>query len=121
MRDKEKEYERRGVQPLIVMAQQTFQLKRPANVDLWKKWPDAVPAQVLFDPLSTVSATYGVAFQTKFRDGKNVWSSRPAIFVIDPEGVLRHVDSRRNEDIRELAIFSVVDDLHERQKKAGAK
>ena len=40
-------------------------------------------------------------------------SSRPAIFVIDPKGVLRHVDSRRDQDIREEGIFSVVDKLQD--------
>ena len=86
MRDKAKEYQRRQAQPLILMAQQPFQLKRPkvqakTNEDAWASWtgasgwPDAVPREVLFDPLSTVSATYGVAFQTQFRDNENVWSS----------------------------------------------
>src|SRR5262249_10992111 len=62
-----------------------------------------------------VSATYGVAFQTQFRDDENVWSSRPAIFVIDRTGVVRHVDSRPDEDIREDGIFPVVDDLEEQR------
>jgi hypothetical protein len=126
LRDREKEYQRRGVHPLLVLAQQTFQLTRPkvivkVNEDEWASWnggswPREVPPQVLFDPLSTVSATYGVAFQTKFRDGKNVWSSRPAIFVIDEDGVLRHVASRPNQDIREEGFFRVVDDLQEQRQ-----
>ena len=118
MRDKEKEYQSRDVQPLLVMAQYPFQLTRPKAkgiADRWNKWPDAVPAEVLFDPLSTVSATYGVAFQTQFRGNNNVWSSRPAIFVIDAKGVLRHVDSRRDQDIREAGIFSVVDGLQDQR------
>src|SRR6516225_8963574 len=122
----DKEYQRRQVQPLIVMAQQQFQLNRPkvyvkVNEDEWASWngggwPKAVPAEVLFDPLSTVSATYGVAFQTQFRDNQNVWSSRPAIFVIDEGGVLRHVASRPNQDIREDGIFPVVDALREQRQ-----
>jgi hypothetical protein len=129
LRDKDKEYQRRDVQPLIVMPQQPFQLKRPKvqvkiNEDIWagwtgeSGWPDAVPESVLFDPLSTVSATYGVAFQTQFRDNNNVWSSRPAIFVIDPEGVVRHVerDADADEDIREGRMFPVVDDLQEQRR-----
>jgi HEAT repeat protein len=128
LREKDKEYQRRDVQPLIVMPQQPFQLKRPKvyvkiNEDIWagwtgeSGWPDAVPTSVLFDPLSTVSATYGVAFQTQFRDD-NVWSSRPAIFVIDPDGVVRHVenDPDGDEDIREGRIFPVVDDLQEQRR-----
>jgi hypothetical protein len=122
----DKEYQRRQVQPLLVLAQQTFQLTRPkvyvkVNEDEWASWngggwPRSVPAEVLFDPLSTVSATYGVAFQTQFRDGKNVWSSRPAIFVIDEGGVLRHVASRRDQDIREDEFFSIVDDFQEQRQ-----
>jgi hypothetical protein len=79
-----------------VLAQQPFQLKRPKRpkeVDKGWEWPDGIPTEVLIDPLSTVSATYGVAFQTQFREGENAWSSRPAIFVIDRDGVFRHVDS----------------------------
>jgi hypothetical protein len=126
LREKEKEYQRRGVQPLLVLAQQTFQLTRPkvyvkVNEAEWASWngggwPKSVPAEVLFDPLSTVSATYGVAFQTQFRDGKNVWSSRPAIFVIDPNGVLRNFASRPDQDIREEGIFPIVDDLLEQRQ-----
>jgi HEAT repeat protein len=121
LRERDKDYRRRQVQPLLVLAQQPFQLTRPkvyvkVNEDEWASWngggwPKAVPAEVLFDPLSTVSATYGVAFQTQFRDGKNVWSSRPAIFVIDPDGVIRQVASRPDQDIREEGIFPLVDDL----------
>jgi HEAT repeat protein len=129
LRENEKEYQRRQVQPVIVMAQQPFQLKKPkvyvkVNEDEWASWngggwPKSVPAEVLFDPLSTVSATYGVAFQTQFRDGKNVWSSRPAIFVIDRDGVLRHVESR-GEDIREDGIFPIVDDGDEQRRLIAA-
>jgi hypothetical protein len=122
----DKEYQRRQVQPLLVMAQQPFQLTRPKvfvkkNEDEWASWngggwPKSVPAEVLFDPLSTVSATYGVAFQTQFRDGKNVWSSRPAIFVIDEGGVLRNIASQSGQDIREEGFFPIVDDFQEQRQ-----
>jgi hypothetical protein len=126
LREKDKEYQRRNLQPLVVMPQQPFQLKRPkvyvkVNEAAWSDWtgesgwPDSVPPSVLFDPLSTVSATYGVAFQTQFRDDNNVWSSRPAIFVIDPDGVVRHVE-HGEEDIREDRIFPIVDDLEEQRR-----
>src|SRR5215468_5573738 len=102
------------------MAQHPFQMKRPRAADIDKEWgwPGEIPATVLFDPLSTVSATYGVAFQTQFRGGPR--SSRPTIFVIDGDGVLRYVDSRPEEDIREEGIFPALDDLEEqRQLIAG--
>jgi hypothetical protein len=114
----DKEYKRRNVQPLVILAQEPFQLKRPKKVEKDWEWPEFVPAGVLFDPLSTVSASYGVAFQTKFRDDVNPWTSRPAIFVIDREGVLRHVDSRPNQDIREKGIFPILDKL---QKAEGGR
>jgi hypothetical protein len=116
LRGLENKYKRRNVQPLLVLAQQTFQLKRPKKCHKEWAWPQEIPTEVLFDPLSTVSATYGVAFQTQFRDGKNVWSSRPTIFVIDRGGVLRHVDSRHDQDIREEGIFPALDELEEQRR-----
>ena len=93
-----------------------------ANEEAFSAWPDTVPAEVLFDPLSTVSATYGVAFQTRFRvhrESRNVWSSRATIFVIDQDGLLRHVDSHHEEDIREDGIFPILDKL-KKTSAAGA-
>jgi hypothetical protein len=115
LRGQENEYKRRNVQPLLVLPQQTFQLKRPKELTRDWSWPKDIPTEVLFDPLSTVSATYGVAFQTQFRDGENVWSSRPTIFLIDRDGVLRYVDGRHEQDIREEGIFPVLDDLEEQR------
>jgi peroxiredoxin len=109
LRDREKEYERRQVQPLVVVAQQAFQLKRPRTLQEHWAWPAEVPTAVLFDPAATVSATYGVAFQNRFRDGP--WSSRPAIFAIDRDGVIRHVGSRPDQDLREKEIFKILDGL----------
>jgi hypothetical protein len=116
LRGRENEYKRRNVQPLLVLAQQTFQLKRPKKLYQDWAWPEDIPTEVLFDPLSTVSATYGVAFQTQFRKGQNAWSSRPTIFVIDRNGVLRYVDGRHEQDIREEGIFPVLDELEEQRR-----
>jgi peroxiredoxin len=116
LRGLEKEYTRRNVQPILVMAQHPFQLKQPKTVDKKWAWPETIPKEVLFDPLSTVSATYGVAFQTQFRDGDGPWSSRPAIFVIDRDGVLRHTDSRPDQDIREKEIFPILDKLEKAER-----
>jgi peroxiredoxin len=91
------------------MAQHPFQLKKPKMTKKKWEWPDQIPTEVVFDPFSTVSATYGVALQTQFRGGQNVWSSRPAFFVIDKTGVIRHVDGQPDEDIREEGIFPVLD------------
>src|SRR5262245_48291719 len=93
------------------MAQHSWQLKHPRALDKAWTWPREVPAGVVFDPLSTVSATYGVASKTQFRGGQGPWSSQPAIFVIDQGGVIRHARSRRNKDIREDEFFPVLDGL----------
>jgi HEAT repeat protein len=116
LRDRDKEYRRRNVQPLVVMAQHAFQLKQPKTLDKAWAWPGEVPAAVLFDPVSTVSATYGVAFQTQFRGGNGPWSSRPTIFVIDPDGVLRYAEGHKDQDIRERGFFPVLDDLEEQRR-----
>jgi peroxiredoxin len=110
LRDNDKEYKRRNVQTLLVMAQEPFQLKKPKSTRL-TKWPREIPPEVLFDPVSTVSATYGVALQTRFRGGP--LSSRPMTFVIDKAGVIRHVDSLRDSDVREKRIFPLLDKLDE--------
>jgi len=115
LRGLENEYKRRNAQPFLLLAQQPFQLKRPKECDKRWAWPAEIPTEVLFDPLSTVSASYGVAFQTQFRD-ENAFSSRPTIFVIDRDGVLRYVDSHPDQDIREEGIFPVLDDLEEQLK-----
>jgi hypothetical protein len=117
LRDSHKEYQRRNVQPLVVMAQHPFQLKRPRSIDVDKEWgwPPEIPAGVIFDPVSTVSATYGVAFQTQFREEQGAWSSRPALFVIDAAGVLRYTYSLPDEDLHEEYLFPILDDLEEQR------
>ncbi len=41
---------------------------------------------VLADPANTISATYGVPFQMQIH---TEWSNRPAVFLIDREGILQ--------------------------------
>jgi peroxiredoxin len=111
LRDKGKEYQRRGAQPLLVLAQHSFQLKRPAKLDRKWVWPAEVPGEVLFDPLATVSATYGVAFQTRFRRNQGPWSSLPAIFVIDRDGIIRYADRRQDQDFGENENLPILDQI----------
>src|SRR5262245_27590125 len=110
----DKEYKRRSVQPVIVFAQQAFQLKRPRTLQKPWAWPGDVPAPVLFDPAATVSATYGVAFQNTFRAGP--WSNRPTVFVIDRAGVVRYAGSRPDRDIPEVEVFQALDELEEQRR-----
>lgn len=42
---------------------------------------------LLMDPSLTVSAMYGVPFQMRIH---TEWSSRPATFIVDKQGVLRY-------------------------------
>src|SRR5262249_25066171 len=98
------------------MAQHPFQLKRPRTVDKEWGWPKEIPEGVVFDPVSIVSATYGVAFQTRFREDQGPWSNRPAIFVIDATGVLRYRDSQPDQDLHEEKFFPILDDLEEQRR-----
>lgn len=107
------EYENRKLQPLLVLAQQPFQLKLPPEYAKRVNWPGYVAPEALFDPASTVSASYGVAFQLRFRLAS--LSNRPAIFVIDSAGVIRHIASQPQHDIREERIFPIVDQLEKQR------
>src|SRR5215471_17269878 len=98
------------------MAQHPFQLKRPRTVDKEWGWPHELPEGVVFDPVSTVSATYGLAFQTQFREGQGPWSSQPAIFVIDQGGVVRYTDSRTDQDLHEEHFFPILDEIDEQRR-----
>jgi HEAT repeat protein/peroxiredoxin len=115
LRATENEFKRRDVKRLVVVAQQPFQLTRPREVEKDWAWPGEVPVPLLFDPVSTVSATYGVAFQTQFRDGEAPWSSRPAAFVIDRDGVIRSVGSRPDEDLSEGEVLQTLSELEEQR------
>ncbi len=84
MRDWTKEFEARGAQPLVVFTHHNFEVAPLLRAP--------VEAPVLLDPASTMSATYGVAFQIQFREGSLPWSARPSTLIIDRGGVLRHAD-----------------------------
>jgi peroxiredoxin len=48
---------------------------------------DAVKYPLILDAAQTMSATYGVAHQMRIHTEE---SNRPATFIIDKEGILRH-------------------------------
>jgi HEAT repeat protein len=106
------------MEPILVMAQEPFQMKWPKQPELHEQfdnWPPEVHPSVVFDPASTVSATYGVAFQTQFREGP--WSSRPTSMVIDREGVIRYIGSANaHKDLREEHLFPIIDNLAEERR-----
>src|SRR5262249_56619146 len=70
------EYERRDIQVLAVLPHPASCYESLRDI----RWP------MLADPAAIVSATYGAALQ-HFADEK--WTNRPAIFVIDRDGVIR--------------------------------
>ena len=49
---------------------------------------DDVNYPLLMDPSLTVSASYGIPFQMRIH---TEWSSRPATFIIDKQGVIRFI------------------------------
>ncbi len=87
MRDRAKEYDRRDARPFAILTYHKFQVEGLV--------PPELASSTLFDPASTVSATYGVAFQQPFREGTLPWSARAArsvTLIIDRDGVLRYAD-----------------------------
>ena len=69
-----------------------------------------VPFSVLADVVSTVSATYGVAFQEHSWNG---WTSRQSLFVIDRDGVIR---KSWNGPVAPADVVKVLDDLNENKR-----
>jgi peroxiredoxin len=75
-----KQLESQGARRLIIVANESFWVcNLPGG-------SSEVPFPVLADVVSTVSATYGVAFQEHTWNG---WTSRQSVFVIDRDGVIR--------------------------------
>ena len=91
MRDSQKGYESRDAKPILIVPKLAFTWRMIVKQKL--------PGPVLADPSGTVSATYGLAFQNQFRNGP--WSSRPAVLVIDRDGLIRYIGSHDDHDIRD--------------------
>lgn len=69
-----------------------------------------MPFPVLTDPVSTVSATYGMAFQEHLWNG---WTTLHSLFVIDRDGVIRLSWTKSDAPVD---LLEVVEDL--KQKRA---
>jgi len=103
LREQVDEYERRVAQRITIVADERFWVcNLPGG-------SSEVPFPVLTDSASTVSATYGVAFQDRSWHG---WTSRSALFVIGRKGILR-VAWRHNGEIDDHPpdVMKVIDDL----------
>lgn len=85
MRDQIEAFHQRGVQLLAVDPHESYRVRHMLR-DVGYEAGD-VTYPILADPASTVSATYGVAFQMNIH---TEWSNRPATFIIDREGVIRY-------------------------------
>jgi peroxiredoxin len=83
LREKIAVFEKRGAQVLVVDPHGSH----PVLLRSVGQRADELTYPLLADPASTVSATYGVAFQMNIH---TEWSNRPATSVIDKEGVLRY-------------------------------
>src|SRR5215472_9325739 len=99
------EYERRDIQVLAV-------LPHPAS---WYEGLRDIRWPMLADPAAIVSATYGAALQ-HFANEK--WTNRPAIFVIDRDGVIRFEYPAKANRPRPPTdyLLQVVDGLAEKRK-----
>jgi hypothetical protein len=93
LRERVKEFERRGAQHLTVLAEEPFFIRHLPGGE--------VPYPVLADPAATVSATYGVAFQAKRWNG---WVDRPATFMIDRQGVIRYAGDSPEADLLQIIL-----------------
>ncbi len=85
MRDKVKEFEKRHAQILAVDPHESYRVRHMLR-DVGSR-ADELAYPILADPAATVSCTYGVAFQMNIH---TEWSNRPAVFVIDRDGVIRY-------------------------------
>ncbi len=117
VRDRVKEFEGKGAQVLVVYSQEPTHIRlalegrKAKNVGPLREVCDRAGKPVfplLGDPLSTVSATHGVAFQ-----GFVGTHNRPATFVIDREGVIRFEAKRGDVGEKPSAelLLKVIDGL----------
>ena len=95
MRDKIKEFEKKGAQVLAVDPHESYRVRHMLRSVGFKA--DDVAYPILADTAGTVSATYGVAFQMNVH---TEWSNRPATFIIDREGVIRYERRAKTFDDR---------------------
>lgn len=85
MCDRLGEFRAAGAEVLVIDPHESYRVRhmlKEAGFD-----PEGLHVPMLADPSNVVSATYGgVAFQMRIH---TEWSNRPAVFVIDREGVIR--------------------------------
>src|SRR5262249_3931392 len=134
LRGQAKEFERRGAQVLLVEANEAYRIRylvRQARRDpkeprgrpidklmtgegLWLGATGELAWPVVTDPTGTVGASYGVYGHDHNLSGE--FTNRPALFVIDRDGVLRFVQQYRSTlEVPADEILQVLDDLEEKR------
>ncbi len=105
MREKLGELDKRDALLFAVDPHESYRVRhmlRDAGTEV-----DEVSFPVLADPASTVSASYGVAFQMQVHTER---ANRPATFIIDKQGVLRFAHrGKKYSDRPKLA--DIIDEL----------
>ncbi|RUL87975.1 redoxin domain-containing protein [Tautonia sociabilis] len=84
MRNRLEDFAAAGAQVLVIDPHESYRVRhmlKEAGFD-----PEDLHVPVLADPANVVSATYGVAFQMQIH---TEWSNRPAVFLVDRDGILR--------------------------------
>lgn len=105
MRDSIEEIKKRDAQLIAIDPHESHRVRHMLRSVGVKA--DVLTFPILADPVHSVSATYGAAFQMNIH---TEWSNRPATFIIDKEGIVRYerrgktfADRPKPEDmIREL-------------------
>ena len=105
MRDRTKDYEKRGLEVWAVFAHQPSYVRHVVRARGFQL--GELPFTILADEAATVSATYGVAFQMHEAE----WSNRETAYVIDRAGVVRAVIDEGSGQCAQ-----VLDDLAEQRR-----
>src|SRR5262245_44234031 len=86
---------------------------------LWLRETGELAWPVVTDPAGTVGASYGVYGHTHNLSGE--FTNRPALFVIDRDGVIRFVQQYRSTlEVPADEILQVLDDLEEKRALIAA-
>lgn len=79
------QFAKEDIQVLVVDPHEIYRVRHMLRTAREQSGLAAFP--ILADPAQLVSATYGVAMQMRIH---TEWSNRPATFVIDRSGIIRH-------------------------------
>jgi HEAT repeat protein len=133
LRDQAKQFEKRGVQVLLVEIQEAYRIrylqraqrngkKRPGRpidryidgTGLWLGSSGEPAWPVVTDPAGVVGASYGVFGTLHFDVG--TLGHRPGLFVIDRDGVIRFIEHYKDTQWAQVhEVVQILDDLEEKR------